>query len=139
MKTRPLDPARARVYVEKARRFADAADLGMRHGQWDPAVSAASHALISAVDAVCVRRLGRRSASDDHAEAAALLGEVPGLPADQRRTVVKHLTAVLALKHGAEYEDRLVEEAEARRAMQALARALPVLLRWAGEDAGSRA
>lgn len=122
MKTRDLPPGKARVYAEKARRFEAAALAAWEQAAWDAVVSAAVHAAISAVDARCIGDLGKRAASDDHETAVALLLQVPGLGEEERLQAAKHFKALLALKHGAEYEDRLCEEGEARRAVRSLER-----------------
>lgn len=117
------------MYAEKARRYEAAARSAFEQANWDPAVSAAVHAVINAVDAACVQALGKRAAADDHEAAVELLLQVPTLTADARRQAAKHFKALLALKHAAEYEDRLCEEAEARRALQSLERGLAALRR----------
>ena len=127
MKTRGLPPEKARIYEEKSRRYEAAARSAHGEGNWDPAVSAAVHAVINAVDAVCIASLGERAAADDHEAAVELLLKVPTLAAEKRTQAAKHFKALLALKHAAEYEDRLCDEKEAKRALQSLERALGAL------------
>lgn len=115
------------MYATKARRYEAAAKSAYEQGNWDPAVSAAVHAAINAVDAVCVLSLGARAAADDHEAVVELLLRVSTLDPGQRNQAAKHFKALLALKHAAEYEDRLCGEAEARRALQSLERALAAL------------
>lgn len=117
MKTRDLPPGRAAVYLQKARRFRAAAEACLAQGQWDPAVSAAVHAGINAVDAACVRSLGRRSSGPQHEEAGGLLARIESIPAGQRNRLVRHSEILVAMKHRAEYEDRLCDEADAKRAV----------------------
>lgn len=133
VRERPFPASKAAVYIRKAERFAHAARTLLDQGAWDPALSAAAHALICATDAVTIRHLGKRSSAQDHGESAGLLREVGTIPAAERVAVARHVEGVLAMKHLAEYEDRLVEEDEARRALQAMERAWPKLLRWAAE------
>jgi hypothetical protein len=127
LRTRGLPSEKARVYAEKARRYEAAAHAAYEGGNWDPAVSAAVHAVINAVDAACVSALGHRAAADDHEAAVGLLLQVSTLEPAKRGLAAKHFKALLALKHAAEYEDRLCEESEARRALQSLGRALAAL------------
>lgn len=131
LRTRGFPPHKAEVYSKKAEAFAAAARLALADGSWDPALSAAAHALICASDAVTIRHLRQRSAAQEHGESVALLRSVETIPAAERTTVARQVEGVLARKHWAEYEDRLVREDEARRAVQAMERALPKLLRWA--------
>jgi hypothetical protein len=122
-----LPPEKARVYEQKSMRYAAAARTAYQQGHWDPAVSAAVHAVLSAVDAACILGLGQRAADEDHGAAVELLLKAPQLEATKRQLAAKHFKALLALKHAAEYEDRLCEEGEARRALQSLDRALAAL------------
>lgn len=131
MRVRDFPPHKAEVYARKAERFAASARAALAQGSWDPALSAAAHALICASDAVTIRHLRQRSAAQEHGESVALLRAVEAVPAADKAIVARQVEGVLARKHWSEYEDRLVEEDEARRALQAMERALPKLLRWA--------
>lgn len=124
MKTRRLDPAKASVFLQKAERFAAASRAAQASSHWDPAVSLAVHAGISAFDALCVSRLGRRAAADAHEEAVDLLGEIRNLAGHERRSIAQHLKALLAVKHLAEYEDRLCDERDAANAVLQMGRLL---------------
>lgn len=114
--------------MEKARRYEAAARSAYAGGNWDPAVSAAVHAAINAVDAACILGLGERAAADDHEAAVDLLLQLADIDAAGRGQAAKHFKGLLALKHAAEYEDRLCTEPEARRALQSMDQA-PAALR----------
>lgn len=128
-----MAPAKARTYAEKARRFASLARFGVERREWDPAISNAVHAAISGLDALCIVRLRRRSASDDHDDAASLLLSIRDLPRKELEAVARHFRSLMRLKFLAEYEDRLCDEADARRALQHLDRLLPPIFGWLGE------
>lgn len=130
MKTRPLPPEKARIYWEKAERFSHSARAALEARHWDPAVSAAVHAGINALDALCIARLGRRSASDAHDDAVDLLDEMSTLPAPARDEIAKHVRALLAVKHLAEYASRLCEESDARQALKHAERVLVRIREW---------
>lgn len=123
MRTGPADPAFRAGRLAKAHQFAsvarealqladEASDVGDAFG------TLAVHAGIAAADVVCGARLGRYSKSENHNEAAALLGSAdPGL--------VKHLRVLLRLKTAAGYSSTPVSASDlkrAERAMEALLR-----------------
>lgn len=121
-------PANARLYWNKATRFARSAQRNAEAEDWDPAVSSAIHALINVVDAVCVHYQGERNASDNHDEALAILGNVTELDPRIRESLRRHLGAVLAKKGAAEYESRLLERGEAEACLAHLRRAIQSVL-----------
>lgn len=92
-------PAQARQHLAHARSFLEVAELAAE--ERDPAVEyssvAASLAVLSGIaasDAACCQALLRRSRSEDHRDAEALLGEItPG-----GRNAASSLTQLLDLK-----------------------------------------
>lgn len=129
-KTSAAPSAKAKVYWEKAQRYARAARANAAAGENDPAVSNAVHAVINVADALCIQYLGKRSASGAHGDALRLLGTATDLDAGVREQVGKRLGALLSVKHLAEYEDELVGDADVAEALKdmerAIAAALPV-------------
>jgi len=122
LRTRKVAPAKARIHWEKATRFCVAAQAAAQQEAWDAAVSSAIHAAISMVDAICVRHLGERVSSDNHDDAVTLLFSIERIPREEREQIAKHYRGLIALKHWAEYDDRLCTRAESSRALQAAAR-----------------
>jgi hypothetical protein len=112
---RPCTATEARARLHKARDFLDLAEVGADRDKFDPATSNAVLAGIAAADAICCRRIGQRSASEDHAAATQLLAQVDGEGAQR-------LARLLSLKYKAQYDHRPITPAEAQRA-----------LRWAGQ------
>ena len=110
-KTAECGAGEARNYLAKARSFLDAARLFADEAP-DVAASNAVHAGITAGDAICCSRLGRRSRDSDHAQAVELLGAVD-------REAAKWLQQTLAARHRAQYDDRPITRAESRRAVRA--------------------
>lgn len=133
MRNRGLDPAKAAVYWAKAERFAAAARDAQSASRWDPAVSAAVHAGINAFDALCVRRLSRRAATERHDEAVHLLDEIRMLTTPDRESIARHFKSLLAAKHLEEYEDRLCDEREAKNAVTQMDRLLRLVRDAIGE------
>lgn len=72
-------------------------------------------------DAVAVFYLGKRAAAEGHEESVKLLEE---LDIDRREIerAVSHLSELLKLKNRAEYEERLLSQADSERAMKHLGR-----------------
>lgn len=124
MTNRTFAPEKVRVYREKSQRFAAAARAAAEAGQWDPAVSAAVHAVINGLDALSSARLGRRSSSDSHGDAVDLLDDMKSDPAAVRAEIAKHFRALVTVKHLAEYEARLCEANDCHQAIKHMERAL---------------
>jgi HEPN domain-containing protein len=130
LKTRPVDRGRYRIYLEKAERFLRIADVAVDRGEWDPALSAAIHAAISAVDAVCVQRLAARSAEENHEDATNLLRTASDLPASDLATLSKQFELLVGMKTLAEYEDRLVTGQDAKEGHKLASRIVAKVRAW---------
>ncbi|MBI4393195.1 MAG: HEPN domain-containing protein [Euryarchaeota archaeon] len=124
LKTRELDRARSGIYLTKAKRFQRAAESAHAAGDWDPTVSAAVHAVINALDSLCVKRLGKRAASENHDDLLDLFETIDGVSSRDRDAIAKQTGNLLATKHAAEYEDRLCDEQESARALDCMHRAM---------------
>lgn len=114
---------KAALYWAKGRRFARAAHMSHEERQWDPAVSMSVNAVINLVDAVCVHFSGARSASDAHDDALDVLEEAGDLDERVREALVRHLSFLLRIKYGAQYDGRLMTAHEADAALTHMDRA----------------
>lgn len=129
-----VDPSRADAFAEVGRRLVAAARAIREQGdaRHAPALAVLSvHAAIAYVDAVCVRRGGRKSTSPDHESALAVLRSIVGtrLPAPISRAFDR----VVAEKDRVEYQGYVVPMREAQAALDAVER----IAAWAeGELAG---
>lgn len=132
MKTRRIEPGRALILLQKARRYREAARLALGRGQWDPAASSAVHCAINAIDAVCARRLARKAA--DHHDSPALLASIESIPAADKQATGNRLRELLGMKTLAEYEDRLLGSAEAAHAVTLAERVLSKAEAWCREE-----
>lgn len=122
--TRPVSRQESRKYLTKAEEFIGTARAALVDGHWNSAGLAAIHAGISAADAAIAASSGLRSSSKDHGAATNLLRTaVP----ESGATQVRQLTGLLGMKNEVEYEQRLVNEAEARSMVEQSGR----LVRWA--------
>ena len=115
-RTRRVEPARADGYAEIGRRLLLAGRT--MAAQNDPAYASALailavHATIAFTDAVCIRFGGKKSASNDHGAAVALLRATlrERLPAAVERAVLR----VVREKDTVEYDGYVVRRAEADR------------------------
>lgn len=117
MKTRDVDKDDASNYLQRAEECIGSMTYAFQTGNWNSCLINAVHAAISSADAVCVWKLGMRSASDNHADAGRLLVQID--PANEEvKNAVKHLSYLLGLKTGAEYGEKLFSKKEAEEAVK---------------------
>ena len=117
MKTRPCTPREALRRLSAARKFLEAAELYV--GDEDPegrrvAVSNAVFAGIAASDAMCCARLGGHAVGDDHRAAVDLVATI----GPEGREAAKALTALLSVKHKAQYQTSAVGKPDATAAVR---------------------
>lgn len=124
MKTTKEAPHKAKVYWQKAQRYARAAQANLEAGEYDPATSSAVNSIINVVDALCVQYSGARSSGENHNDAVGLLDSLKGLDPKTRDALGKRLKTLLSVKSLAQYEGELVSKADAREAVQSMDRAL---------------
>ncbi|HEY5943355.1 MAG TPA: hypothetical protein VIT89_10920 [Solirubrobacterales bacterium] len=104
--------AQARSYMDVARLTADERDPNLEYAA--VAASVAILAGIAAADAACCQALGRRSRSDNHHDAEALLAEItPG-----GKEAAKHLRQLIDIKDTAHYGFLSITAAQLKRALR---------------------
>ena len=103
-----------RRHLAKAVQFLDASQLALDARLGDAAVSCAVTAGIHATDAICVARLGRRSAGGSHHDAVDLARRA----GNEGRRAASHLQRLLAVKNKAQYDASPVTAAAAGRAVE---------------------
>jgi len=128
VRVRHVDKAVFKNYLKKSEECFGAASECLRTGRWNAAVINAVHCGISACDALTVFMLGMRHAGERHEDAISLLQTV-GLPKDVLTAKSKQLSRLLGIKNAAEYEERLMNENDAREAVRDTER----FLSWAKE------
>lgn len=69
--------------------------------------------IINACDAICSRFLQLRHSGADHTHAVELLNSLP-FKKEELDAKVKQARRVISMKNAAEYEDRLIDEDEAK-------------------------
>ena len=124
-RTRRVSRSQVRGYIGKAQEYLDAAEASLAEGRHIAATSLAVHAGISAADAICGARTGRRSADQDHARSVALLGEA----GPDGKAAARQLGRLLPLKTRAEYEPDDVPKTIATKAVRAATEILAIAQR----------
>lgn len=107
-------------YQKKGRQFFNVMKICLQDGEWDAVLLNGVHAAISLADALAIFRLGKRSTSKAHQDAAGLLSQA--LPSEEGRKNAARLAEILNYKHPVEYEARRFTEDEARRFAQKVER-----------------
>jgi HEPN domain-containing protein len=117
VRVRHVDKSLFKNYLRKSEEFYNAALECLRTRRWNAAVMNAVHCGISACDAVTVFMLGVRHAGERHEDAVSLFQTV-GLPRDVLAAKSKQLSRLLGIKNVAEYEERLMDEDDAKEAVR---------------------
>lgn len=110
MKTRNVDKHKYGNYLTKADEFFDSMNDSFAKRKFNAAVLNAVHCAISSADALTVFYKGVRHAGDRHEDVVALLNTLE-LPEMQNKN--KQLLNLLRIKNSAEYEEKLMTEANA--------------------------
>lgn len=116
-KTREVDKGLFANFLRKADENIVSAEKALRDKAYNAAAVSAIHSVISAADAYCVFGIGKRCASENHKDAAALIMDASHDKGINSR-IRKLFDSVIRIKHMAEYEERLVKEKEAQRAVR---------------------
>jgi len=117
VRVRHIDKSLFRNYLRKSEECLDTASECLRTSRWNAAVINAVHCGISASDALTVFMLGVRHAGERHEDAISLLQTV-SLPKDVLTAKSRQLSRLLGVKNAAEYEERLMNENDAREAVR---------------------
>jgi hypothetical protein len=113
------DDARTRSRV--ARTYLNLAEIASATSEPEGRNAAAGNAVLAAIaasDALCCRRLGRRSREQDHTVAATLLAKIT----PDGAKLARDLTTVLAVKDTAHYGTTFLTEAKVKAALRSAAR-----------------
>lgn len=109
MRTRSLERIRYRDYRNRAEEFRRAMRDEADFERFNAAALLGIHALVSLTDALTVLVVGRRSASERHADAVTLLREASGLRGVQKSNkAFRRLGDVLSQKNAVAYEERYI-------------------------------
>ena len=115
MKTRNVDKHKYFNYVKKAEEFFDIMNASFAERKFNATVLNAVHCAISSADALIVFYKGVRHAGERHEDVIALLNTL-GLSDIQSKN--KQLLDLLRIKNSAEYEEKLMTEANASESIK---------------------
>lgn len=101
-------------YLQKANENCSLVQKAMEEKSYNAAAVCAVHCAISSADAYCVFNLAKRCSSPNHEDAAALISETN---LKNKNSVIKKYLSVIRIKNMAEYEERLVKQKEAEKAV----------------------
>jgi hypothetical protein len=117
----PCDSEDARTRSRIARTYLNLAETASATREPEARNAAAGNAVLAAIaasDALCCRRLGRRSRAQDHSVAATLLAKITMDGAK----LARDLTSVLAVKDTAHYGTTFLTEAKLKAALRSATR-----------------
>lgn len=120
-KTRSVDRRAHRNYLLKAEEHRQAMEDCYERKLWNACVVNAIHCVISASDALTVYYLGFRNAGERHTDVVSLLQRI-GIDPKELSPKLTQLTSLLSIKNLAEYEERLMDEADATDSKKACER-----------------
>ena len=117
LKTKEVDKEMYIVFLKKAEENTDSAENNLKLGRNNAAAVSAVHGAISAADALCAFSLAKRSASESHKDAAALI-MMTKFSREANVRMAKLFESIISIKNMAEYEQRLVKPKDAERAVR---------------------
>ena len=117
IKTRAVEKGLFRNYLQKAAENCRGAVKSLEEKAYNAAAVSAVHSAISAADAFCVFGLGERCASENHKDTAALIMDATEKKGENDK-IRKLFESIIRIKNMAEYEERLVREKEADKAVR---------------------
>jgi len=117
IKTRDVEKGMYVNYLQKGEENLQSAQNALEKKAYNSAALNAVHAAISSGDAYCVYGLKKRCASDNHKDTAILIGEVQAR-SGLSEEIKKLFESIIRIKNMAEYEERLVRQKEAEKAVK---------------------
>ena len=117
IKTRAVEKGLNVNFIKKAEENLKSAVKNIENGSYNASAVNAVHSAISAVDAYCVFSIGKRCASENHKDTEYLIMET-NFPKETSGVIVKLFVAVIIIKNMAEYEELLVRQKEAEKAVR---------------------
>ena len=128
IKTREVEKGLFRNYLQKAAENCRCAVQSMEDKAYNAAAVSAVHSAISGADAFCVFGLGKRCAPENHKDTAALIMDATEMKSENDK-IRKLFESVIRIKNMAEYEERLVREKEADKAVREAVELLELIKR----------
>jgi len=117
IKTRDVEKGLYVNYLQKGEENLQTAQRALEDSTYNSVAVNAVHSAISSADAYCIYGLKKRCASENHKDTAILIGEVPARQGLSEK-IKKLFESIIRIKHMAEYEERLVRQKEAEKAVK---------------------
>jgi uncharacterized protein (UPF0332 family) len=117
IKTREVEKGLYINYLQKGEENLQTAQKALEDRVYNSAAVSAVHSAISSADAYCVYGLKKRCASENHKDTAMLIGEVPARHGLSQQ-IKGIFESIIRIKNMAEYEERLVKQKEAEKAVK---------------------
>lgn len=105
-------------YLIRAEECLSAAKHSLSLNQWNAASISAIHSGIASLDALCVYYLGQRHAGQNHEDAITLFRNIKQLSREDIDTIANRVMKIIKMKNIAEYEERLIHQAEAQNILK---------------------
>ncbi|HDQ25340.1 MAG TPA: hypothetical protein ENN43_01165 [bacterium] len=130
--TKNVDKVMYVNYLQKAGENRLMSEKALAERVFNSAAVSAVHCAISAVDAFCVANMGKRCSSAGHEDVSVLI-KATSYPDEEKTFVAGKFKSVIRIKNMAEYEERLVKEKEAEKAVREAGLLLDAVKRALGE------
>lgn len=114
-------------YLVRAEECLSAAKQSCAQGHWNASSISAIHSGIASLDALCVYYLGQRHAGQNHEDAITLFKNIQQLDREDINSIANRVIRILKMKNMAEYEERLVHQAEAQNILKDAERLLEAI------------
>jgi uncharacterized protein (UPF0332 family) len=105
-------------YLVRAEECLSAAQNSLSLSQWNASAISAIHSGIASLDALCVYYLGQRHAGQNHEDAIVLFRSIKQLDRQDLDAIANRVIKILKMKNMAEYEERLIRQAEAQNILK---------------------
>ncbi len=111
----PVDRERYKSYERNAKSFEEEALDAVKAKRWNPAGALYVLATIAWCDAVTVAMGGKKSAGDNHSNAAALLAEIVQTDPVGKKEAVKNFRMIIAEKTAVSYGAEAYDQTDIER------------------------
>jgi HEPN domain-containing protein len=105
-------------YLVRAEECLSSAKNSLNLNQWNASAISAIHSGIAILDALCVYYLGQRHAGQNHEDAIVLFRSIKQFSREDIDTISNRVIKILKMKNMAEYEERLIRQAEAQNILK---------------------
>lgn len=113
-KTRHTSVGQEKLYLLKAKRFLDGAQVMIGEENWEAAASLGIHAIISSCDSLTAKFLKQRHSGADHKGLLDLLSMLPFADKKELKDTKRRVAEAITAKTNVEYDDKPVRPTTAK-------------------------